>query len=515
MTGKNLYDLLGVAPNATDDQIRKAYLLRSKMMHPDRFDQTRQRAEWELANEILKELNHAYQVLRDSSSRSQYDRKIAGATHSAPPPRQSSPPPQQRSGPPPNIKLGRLQAGSAHFPELPPTVQQRLTERVSRTNKVQYAYNLHGVGWHYFLAVLLFAWLVYLLIDSFGAYWDKDVLDCMIGVTFMAAVFQSMNLSWMIRWHRSPLGCWWLVTPLYVIKTQFDQVSFWPIWEIRDIQTTHNYRDGFHNGTDVYMTFGSSTEYLRLSSRSAYDKMMSALRAFDQTVRRAKAQEDWNYFFEQDDFREFVPDPNKKKTPSSSFPRSALLFATFFGLYGLVFACAYAINKRQAPPSLNRSAPARAFPSPTPRHQPRSTPSAHSTPQPFLEPELSLPPSGECRRYTRKEAIAPFQLRSSAGTNYLVKLVDARTNSTSLTVFVQGGDTAEVQVPLGSYVVKYATGKKWYGYRYLFGPTTGYSKADKVFTFRREGDQVAGFTIILYETTDGNLDTDPIPAESF
>ena len=33
------------------------------MLHPDRFNQQSQRAEWELANEMLKDLNHAYVVI--------------------------------------------------------------------------------------------------------------------------------------------------------------------------------------------------------------------------------------------------------------------------------------------------------------------------------------------------------------------------------------------------------------------------------------------------------------------
>ena len=68
---------------------------------------------------------------------------------------------------------------------------------------------------------------------------------------------------------------------------------------------------------------------------------------------------------------------------------------------------------------------------------------------------------------------------------------------------------------LGTYEVRYPSGDKWYGYEYLFGPETSYSKADKTFTFRVEGNQVSGFTITLYKATDGNLHTSPIEPTDF
>jgi curved DNA-binding protein CbpA len=96
---KSFYDILGVSKFATNVEIKKAYILRSKMMHPDRFNQNSQKEEWSMANEMLKELNHAYGVLKDPVSRSTYDRTMGGGYS-----QQSSPPPQSstRSSSPPN-----------------------------------------------------------------------------------------------------------------------------------------------------------------------------------------------------------------------------------------------------------------------------------------------------------------------------------------------------------------------------------------------------------------------------
>jgi hypothetical protein len=130
-------------------------------------------------------------------------------------------------------------------------------------------------------------------------------------------------------------------------------------------------------------------------------------------------------------------------------------------------------------------------------------------------PEQSLPDSGSVRTWTADERVAPFEIKASQGSHYLVKLVHAYTNAPALTVFVRSGTTVAVDVPLGTYEVRYASGETWYGYEYLFGPGTSYSKADATFTFKVEGNKVSGFTITLYKVPHGNLRTSAIKPTQF
>jgi hypothetical protein len=140
---------------------------------------------------------------------------------------------------------------------------------------------------------------------------------------------------------------------------------------------------------------------------------------------------------------------------------------------------------------------------------------APGTPAPSLEPELPLPENGEIRTYTSDTPLAPFEIKSSAEANYLVKLVDAGNGKGVMTIFVRGGNTVNVKVPLGVYEVKYAAGDKWHGYGSLFGPFTSYSKATTTFFFRQEERQVTGYSITLYKVLNGNLRTEPINASQF
>jgi hypothetical protein len=133
----------------------------------------------------------------------------------------------------------------------------------------------------------------------------------------------------------------------------------------------------------------------------------------------------------------------------------------------------------------------------------------------FNELLLETPPSGEVQRFHSETGIAPLEISSSSGENYVVKLTDADSGEDVLTIFVRGGQTEKVDVPLGNYVVKYASGEKWYGYKHLFGPSTHYSKADRTFTFSKNGSQVNGYTITLYKVKDGNLHTSQISSKDF
>lgn len=76
---KDLYEILGVARDATDAEIKKAFRHRARDLHPDVNKSPN-------AEDEFKELNEAYDVLSDAGKRAQYDRfgTIPGAAGSGP-----------------------------------------------------------------------------------------------------------------------------------------------------------------------------------------------------------------------------------------------------------------------------------------------------------------------------------------------------------------------------------------------------------------------------------------------
>ena len=108
--------------------------------------------------------------------------------------------------------------------------------------------------------------------------------------------------------------------------------------------------------------------------------------------------------------------------------------------------------------------------------------------------------------------LAPFEIRSTGGQNYLLKL--ALPSKDHLLIFVRGGSPITVDVPLGAYTVTYATGTHWYGLRpdkRFFGPETAAGKFDDSLSF----DANYETSVTLYTVLGGNLRSHAIPLDEF
>jgi curved DNA-binding protein CbpA len=68
---KNYYRILGVKKDASEEEIREHWVKFMRKLHPD------QRMEGAVEGERIKEINEAYQVLKHSSTRLEYDLKMA------------------------------------------------------------------------------------------------------------------------------------------------------------------------------------------------------------------------------------------------------------------------------------------------------------------------------------------------------------------------------------------------------------------------------------------------------
>ena len=70
---ESFYSVLGVVVTASDSDIKKAYRKLAMKWHPDKNPMN-----VEIANEKFKEIAEAYDVLSDTTKRSEYDNLLAG-----------------------------------------------------------------------------------------------------------------------------------------------------------------------------------------------------------------------------------------------------------------------------------------------------------------------------------------------------------------------------------------------------------------------------------------------------
>ncbi|MEO0071541.1 MAG: hypothetical protein ABIK39_05600 [candidate division WOR-3 bacterium] len=120
-----------------------------------------------------------------------------------------------------------------------------------------------------------------------------------------------------------------------------------------------------------------------------------------------------------------------------------------------------------------------------------------------------IPKNGYVWRNHKREEIAPFRIVTSPSGYYYYycKLFNLKRDTWTLAVFIHPGKSISLEVPVGSYELRYAVGDTWYGREHLFGPRTSYYKAEAVLHFQIVGNRVSGYEVQLYPQPYGNLRT--------
>lgn len=496
------------------------------MLHPDRFNSQSQRAEWELANEMLKELNHAYGLLKDPTSRSQYDRNSAETSSS------SQKAPSQRSTPPsPPTKTSSSSASSSsfvapavgygRFASFARPIQRKLVERQSGANKVQLRIPLKmWVGWNY-------VWLV-VSATYFIAIWTSSVFKNAVpmvtqpqdpfayAVGAMCAGFLiGRNASVILKWTRATLKSNLFVTPLYIIRTHFDEVWFWPITSLQNVNGTNHFYNGIYLSTKVTVSFADRVEHFKFRSKNSYPRFVAAFNTFVEKARMAAGQGDFSYFVSENDF--LVAGKTSAPVRRSLNKASIGVYSVSFTIAAIMSAIAYQANVQRIPsasPDLSTakmiwvppdpvveddSTPNTATPLPTRGKSGAEdldrylaslgTPSPHplyTLPRrtPASQISYSNLPNGFV--YFNRMSRGSGSLKITNGTDYhaIVKLVRSQTSKSVYTVFVMAHNEVTIpKIPNGQYRLLFAAGRGWDALTSEFKEKHGFSEFENPLSF--------------------------------
>jgi len=372
---RKLYDLLGVPSAASFEEIRKAYLNRVRVVHPDRFNRAQQTAEWHEANSMLRELNEAYRILSDPERRARYD---AGAdqvesetrgrtwrTGEDTQPRKESSHSTTRestqhsntgamgSGP---DNRGFAQANSntdkgtasdtrnskntagksnlgqfgihRHWDDLPEAVRQRLLARQERrVTGDHWRFEVRGqVGsWAALGAFLI--WLVWLSIWASAhpkLLWSSYVWT--VPITACGAFLAIRRGGYLLRWRSSHLKPFFYASRLYFI-TDFDDVWFWQTADLQNLRMTdsrdRNYRSNCSNSIFQF-EFVDWTQRVTLPKSKAF-QFNAELKRWQRENEKAFENTDLDYMIAHDDFLALRGDSPILSTPQRAPARTRLV----------------------------------------------------------------------------------------------------------------------------------------------------------------------------------------------
>jgi hypothetical protein len=248
------YDLLGVPPDATPDQIRAAYRTLVQLFHPDRLSHLKPESRT-FAEERLRELNRAYEVLGDPARRAAYD--YAQTPRPAPPPAAPSPPPPRAPAPaPPNPTRGpdlpgaarratlqrrkRLAQLEAEIVELTRGIAQMEAER-DHTSRLWQRHETRTQRWFWFFTFFTGLGALSLLAIAIGIFAQPpgvlSLLAQRLAFVLLVAMYEytaALTIALVCRTPGQPISYWGtvLVTGRGLLGGWAAGLVGWALWEV-------------------------------------------------------------------------------------------------------------------------------------------------------------------------------------------------------------------------------------------------------------------------------------------
>ena len=112
---------------------------------------------------------------------------------------------------------------------------------------------------------------------------------------------------------------------------------------------------------------------------------------------------------------------------------------------------------------------------------------------------LSIRASGSGGYYF---VIDPVEFPAAGEGEFYKTRAQLQANNFYIRLYVRGGSTAEISIPLGEYAIYYARGSDWYGEEALFGPETAYYQYGDTFVFKKSAK---GYTKWSISSSDAEL----------
>jgi hypothetical protein len=146
------------------------------------------------------------------------------------------------------------------------------------------------------------SWTVTLFYWSADYLWTRTQLLGFGGLTIGSSLAVAFGILGLWRWNKFPVKGAIFLTPLYFIKCRFDDIWYWGLWQISDVQPINHYRNGSYTHTTVTFIFDEGKESVSLNNQNSLNHLFDCLKTWNAQTHEAFMSGDWEYFAQHDDF---------------------------------------------------------------------------------------------------------------------------------------------------------------------------------------------------------------------
>ncbi len=494
------YDNLQVARTAGPDVIKAAYRSLCQKWHPDRNEP----ANREACEKAMRLINAAYAVLSDPAKRRAHDDWIAEQEAGS---RRPEPEAQKPRTPPADLVL---QTTVTLWSELPANARDALSDDPANDRVLSARTCSPGVK-VFVMALCAFAILV-ICREAAASQMDSPKLAGAVAAVGLCSAVIFHLAAEIYRFRVLRIAPRVGRTPTHFFEAGKHAVQVWPLFGIKKFDMTHHRVNGGYSHSIVEFDHAAGgPKTFKLHDEAQASALFESVHGI---LRMLNDQKPAAYF------EALTRSPLFGLSSSARTATAGLLQAVGCVVFGVaaaaILSAAFLLpgNSKASrfagpPPRPSQTALVPASPARTPP----MSPAAPVVRRPAAAPG-AVPRTGWYQKPMGLTLQAPLSIQTPSGHDYYLKVITPAGGSLG-SLYIRGGEKADVLMPLGRYRMRYAYGDVWYSTALLFGNGTRYSELDTDLNFSESEKSIEGYEITLIKQKDGNLPERELSADAF
>lgn len=214
-----------------------------------------------------------------------------------------------------------------------------------------------------------FVWfgLLFYLADDY--LWSNPTIIIFSLISLAAAYLLAQNLFQAVRRLTSRSKSYLLVTPLYIIDLDFNDLQYWNLEQLAAVDSKHNFQNRAYKFTEIKLNFENFTKVLKIRNRETAEEFLEKIDHLRKLFIEATVRKDEEYLNSNDDF---IGLKNQGAVSDKTAPRRNLKNIVLFAIAavfaaGIMFAAVslnnYYDDKKswEAAESVNRAYSFRSY----------------------------------------------------------------------------------------------------------------------------------------------------------